>query len=135
MLLESNGVPASCFLELQEMAVETANLTIVTPVDFSSNLKRYDLGRSYGLSTLTQDLVNRQILDFDDFHGKEREESLMGFLRRIAGFARCHILRDLKHHARIPVPGSYTLAGVADEHSYLEEGEVYSELNIPSHPP
>ena len=34
------------------------------------------------------------------------------------------LFRDLKHRARIPVPG-WTLVGVADIHSYLNEGEVF----------
>ncbi|KAI0757093.1 RdRP-domain-containing protein [Daedaleopsis nitida] len=42
-------------------------------------------------------------------------------------FAVNHVLRELKHHARIPVPGdeSWTLVGVADVHGYLNEGEVF----------
>ncbi|POV96410.1 hypothetical protein PSHT_15155 [Puccinia striiformis] len=35
-------------------------------------------------------------------------------------------LRDLKYRARIPLEGSYTLVGVADEESRLQEGEIYA---------
>jgi hypothetical protein len=46
-------------------------------------------------------------------------------------FSIHHILRDLKHHARIPVPEGYTLVGVADFHGYLREGEVFACASIP----
>lgn len=40
--------------------------------------------------------------------------------------ATIHVLRDLKHRARIPVPGSVTLVGVADEWGLLREGQIYA---------
>jgi hypothetical protein len=36
-----------------------------------------------------------------------------------------HVLRELKHRARIPVPGSWTLVGIADIHDFLKEGEIF----------
>ena len=35
-------------------------------------------------------------------------------------------LRELKHHARIPVPDGWTLVGAADVHGYLQEGEIFA---------
>lgn len=40
------------------------------------------------------------------------------------------VLRDIKHNARIPVPNSWNLVGVADETGLLKEGEVYGKLII-----
>lgn len=48
------------------------------------------------------------------------------FFHRVLNAAIFHILRDLKYHARIPVPGGYTLVGVADPYGYLEEGQVFA---------
>ena len=44
------------------------------------------------------------------------------------------VLRELKHHARIPVPGpeSWTLVGVADIHGQLEEGEIFACIDSPN---
>ena len=50
-------------------------------------------------------------------------------------FAVNHVLRDLKYHARIPVPGpdSWTLVGVADVHKYLREGQVFVCVDSQQH--
>ncbi|KAJ7456436.1 RdRP-domain-containing protein [Mycena latifolia] len=43
-------------------------------------------------------------------------------------YATTHILREIKHRAHIPVPGSYTLIGVSDEWDCLDEGEIYATV-------
>lgn len=48
------------------------------------------------------------------------------FIRQMLSFAVYHVLRDLKYHARIPVPGGWTLVGVADVHGYLKAHEVFA---------
>ena len=47
------------------------------------------------------------------------------FYERLMDSAINHVLRDLKHQARIPFPGQ-TLVGVADVHQCLEENEVFA---------
>ena len=37
-----------------------------------------------------------------------------------------HVLRDLKQHARIPVPGACTLVGIADVHRQLKHDEIFA---------
>ena len=56
------------------------------------------------------------------------------FWRQAMDFAINHVLRELKHHARIPVPGpeSWTLVGVADIHGQLEEGEIFACIDSPN---
>lgn len=55
------------------------------------------------------------------------------FWRHMMSFAINHVLRELKHHARIPVPGpeSWTLVGVADTHGFLKEGEIFVCVDSP----
>lgn len=48
------------------------------------------------------------------------------FPHRVVAYAVNHVLRELKHHARIPVPESWTLVGIADIHNVLEEGQVFA---------
>ncbi|KAM0751510.1 RdRP-domain-containing protein [Meredithblackwellia eburnea MCA 4105] len=50
------------------------------------------------------------------------------FLRTCVEVAVTLGLRDIKHKARIPLPGSYTLVGIADEDGVLEEGEIYAAI-------
>ncbi len=52
------------------------------------------------------------------------------FYDRMVEITIYHVLRDLKHHARIPVDEGYTLVGVADIHDYLQEGEVFACVTI-----
>jgi RNA-dependent RNA polymerase len=125
MLLESNGVPKDVFLELQRRAVQEANAAMDSPADFIKVIETYSLGRSFALSSLIHQLASRGIIDFKGFKGQD--EGVPGFFQRIAKLAISHALRDLKHHARIPVPESYTLVGVADEWNCLEDGQVYGE--------
>ncbi|QRW05216.1 RNA-dependent RNA polymerase [Ceratobasidium sp. AG-Ba] len=40
--------------------------------------------------------------------------------------AETDILRELKHRARIPVPESWKLVGIADEFDYLKQSEIYA---------
>jgi RNA dependent RNA polymerase len=66
-----------------------------------------------------------------------------GFLARVRRVVMNDILRDIKYRARIPVPKSYQLVGVADEGTAykkegvknvftLEEGQIYGRPAITS---
>ena len=41
-------------------------------------------------------------------------------------FAVNHVLRDLKQRARIPIPGAWTLVGVADVHGFLQKDQIFA---------
>jgi RNA-dependent RNA polymerase len=43
-----------------------------------------------------------------------------------------HVLRDLKDHARIPIPGAWTLVRVADVHKHLKAGEIFARTKDPN---
>ncbi|EKM55555.1 uncharacterized protein PHACADRAFT_161565 [Phanerochaete carnosa HHB-10118-sp] len=75
----------------------------------------YGLGTAFKLSSIFLDLAK---------FGSEAIED--PFLLQCLKFGIYHILRDLKYHARIPVPKGYSLVGVADIHGYLKEGEIFA---------
>ncbi|KAG9048828.1 hypothetical protein FS837_011911 [Tulasnella sp. UAMH 9824] len=52
------------------------------------------------------------------------------FLNRSIRFARNHVLREMKHRARIPVKGSYTLVGVADFTGYLPPNTIFACVQL-----
>jgi RNA-dependent RNA polymerase len=53
------------------------------------------------------------------------------FFQQSLEFAIHHVLRELKQHARIPIPGGWTLVGVADVHGFLREGEIFASFKHP----
>lgn len=130
MLLETNGIERDAFLKLQRAAVQEANIITDTPSDFAKLVSFYSLGGSFSLVFLLRQLEKRKIFDFSRF--KEHNDGILGFLQRLALLSKGHILRELKHHARIPVPDSWTLVGVADEWDGLDEGEIYVNVNEPN---
>ncbi len=114
MILEDRGVDKGAFLTLQERAVTD----VVTAVDSVEEtvllLKTHSLGMSYGLPWILQCLRAARM----------GMESLQGtFLHSLIAYAQNHVLRDMKHNARIPIPDSYLLVGIADEGpAYEKEG-------------
>ena len=116
MLLEGLGVPYDIFESLQDDAVQDAQESTSSLEKSARLLEAYGLGASYritstmlgldrlGVGPLTEDIFWQQMMDF----------------------AVNHVLRELKHHARIPVPHGWTLVGVADVHGYLQEGEIFA---------
>ncbi|OCB86097.1 RdRP-domain-containing protein [Sanghuangporus baumii] len=114
MLLEGLGVSGHIFLELQKQALQNIKDATGSLETISTVFENYGLGQSFRLTSCLQKLAGLRPgwMPCDAFYNK---------VTRVAIF---HILRDLKHRARIPVPG-WTLVGVADVHSYLKEGEVF----------
>ena len=116
MILEGLGVGYEVFKRLQDAAVQDVNDATKSLENALKTLDQFGLGSSYRLSST---LVHLAKLDITP--------SIMGdFYDRVIEITIHHILRDLKHHARIPVDEGYTLVGVADVHSYLEEDEVFA---------
>ncbi|KAI1797788.1 RdRP-domain-containing protein [Ganoderma leucocontextum] len=124
MLLEGLGVPYESFKKLQDDAVRDAQQSVASLSRSGRLLEIHGLGVSFrlpsamlGLSKLGLGPLNHDV-----------------FWRQTMDFAINHVLRELKHRARIPVPGpeSWTLVGVADVHGYLQPGEVFVCIDSPS---
>ncbi|KAH9843166.1 RdRP-domain-containing protein [Rhodofomes roseus] len=125
-LLEDRGVEKPVFVTLQErtkMEIHTASDSMER---FVGLLKAHKLGTSFGL-----DFIVRGLRSIGMGFKHERNVKVLQdpFIDRLIHFAKNHVLRDVKHGARIPIPDSHLLVGVADEGpAYEQEGvnNVYS---------
>jgi RNA-dependent RNA polymerase len=121
MLLEGLGIPYDVFQTLQDAAVQDVSEAAGSLEKAAKTIDQFGLATSYRLSSTLQHLAKLGLTPSD----------LGDFYDQMLTFAVHHILRDLKHHARIPVHEGYTLVGVADIHRYLREGEVFACVTIP----
>ncbi len=120
MLLEGLGVPSDVFLELQRMAVNETKAAAEDISSASRLLATYGLGTSFRVPSVWNSLHKMGLSIASAGLGEDL------FTMRILDYSVNHVLRELKHHARIPVPGSWTLVGVADVHNVLKEGEIFA---------
>jgi len=116
MLLEGLGVPYGVFEKFQDEAVQTTRKAASSLKEAASLLECHGLGTSYRLPWILNHLEKLSLnsIPDDDFY----KEMLKN--------ATHHVLRDLKNHSRIPVPGAWTLVGVADTHRYLQENQIFT---------
>jgi len=121
MILEGLGVRYSVFQKLQDAAVRDIDRMTESFSHAARTMEQFGLGGSYRLPSVLQHLYKLGVLPPEDDT----------FYYNLLKFSRHHILRDLKHHARIPVPNGYTLVGVADIHGYLAEDEIFACIEIP----
>lgn len=133
MILEDLGVEKGVFLKLQERAkteIYTASDSLTQAVNL---LKAHALGPSFKLSFILQCL---KTIGMGMRHERNVQVLQDPFLDRLLQYGKNHILRSIKHDARIPIPDSYLLVGVADEgpayeaEGYknvykLDEGHIY----------
>ncbi|KAI0253582.1 RNA dependent RNA polymerase-domain-containing protein [Lactifluus subvellereus] len=121
MALENLGVNKKAFMDLQNEAKRRIYLASDSLKIFADLLRSHGgLGGEFRLAFILEQLVKLG-LDFKDYLDKEAIRS--AFLGRLVRDAMNHALREVKFKARIPVPHSYQLVGVADEgHAYIKEG-------------
>ncbi|KAI0094703.1 RNA dependent RNA polymerase-domain-containing protein [Irpex rosettiformis] len=115
MVLEALGVRYEVFKELQRNAVAHAQRAVESLENSGRLLEAYGLGASFKFTSVMLNLHKLGLGPLDD----------NTFWRRSMDFAINHVLRELKHHARIPVPNAWNLVGIADVHSWLGENEVF----------
>jgi len=126
MALEGRGVKKDTFIALQEKAKENIYLSEDSFTQFSALLKKHRLGSKFHLASILEQLYKLG-LDFKDKEDKKPIKS--EFLERLLRFSMNHALREVKFKARIPVPESYQLVGVADEgRAYIAEGAKESDV-------
>jgi RNA-dependent RNA polymerase len=117
MALDNRGVSKDAFLELQENAKRDIYLARDSLDKFKILLARHNLGGKFCLPFILEQL-NKLGLDLKDNAKKKAIRS--AFFERLLRYAMNHSLREVKFKARIPIPESYQLVGVADE------GRAYS---------
>ncbi|KAI0362487.1 RdRP-domain-containing protein [Trametes cingulata] len=121
MILEDRGVDQKVFLRLQELAAAKITTASDSVADTVMLFKAHNLGQSFSVPYILQGLRAVGL-------GMRPEDAPAGsldgtFLQSLVIFAQHHVLRDIKHGARIPIPDSYLLVGVADEGpAYIREG-------------
>jgi RNA-dependent RNA polymerase len=79
---------------------------------FRAILRQHSLGIEFRVNKV-MDHLNKLGLDLTD----QNNATVINdpFLARLRRVVMNHVLRDIKHKGRIPVPKSYQLVGVADE--------------------
>ncbi|KAL5640970.1 hypothetical protein ACGC1H_001445 [Rhizoctonia solani] len=123
MLLDTgNQVPVQAFIDLQRKAVKETKAALLTLQSAARTLETYGLGDSFKVPSLLSRLHKLEV--------EHRHIESLG-LRTVLKDAETDILRDLKHHARIPIPGSWKLVGIADEFDYLEPRQIYGQCSFP----
>lgn len=114
MILEGLGVDYQVFKNFQDEAVRKAQNSKANFKRAGHLLESSGLGTSFRLPSIMHRLHELGVPMQED-----------PFYDQLMKFAIHHVLRELKYHARIPVPG-YTLVGVADVHGWLEADEVFA---------
>ncbi|GJE90831.1 RNA dependent RNA polymerase [Phanerochaete sordida] len=103
-------------LEKLQDAVIQDTINATTSLSTASRLlEPHGLGTGFKVSSVFASLAKLQLEGIPD-----------PFFYQVLKAAIYHILRDLKYHARIPVPDGYTLVGVADPYDCLAAGEVFA---------
>ncbi|KAJ7217191.1 RNA dependent RNA polymerase-domain-containing protein [Mycena pura] len=112
MALEDRGVRQAAFLKLQDLVVADARTIDDSISQFRSVLRDHSLGNPFRLSFLLEKLEKLGL----DLRAKQRTPGIDNeFLRQLRQVAMNDVLREIKHSARIPIPESHLLVGVADE--------------------
>ncbi|KAI0284919.1 RNA dependent RNA polymerase-domain-containing protein [Russula brevipes] len=118
--LEDLGVKTSAFTDLQDAVKRRVYTTRDSLEGLPGLLKSYGIGEPFHLAFILNHLTKLGLGPKDTFDTRAFRN---GFLGRLLRDSTHHVLRELKYHARIPVPGSYQLVGVADEgQGYIREG-------------
>lgn len=137
MLLEDLGTRKEGFLKLQEIAIAEAKTIDNGMGQFRTFMSGHGLGNPFRVQSLLQRLDG---LDLDINPVSKTASIDTPFLRLLRSVAIYDTLRDVKHSARIPIPDSYLLVGIADEGvAYqnagykdvftLQEGQIYGMPN------
>jgi RNA-dependent RNA polymerase len=118
MLLEDLGVHKDEFLSLQRQEIADAYTIDASLKQFLRFVSGHNLGKPFRLPYLLRQLQNLGL----DISADASDTSIdTPFLRLLRGVAINDVLRDIKHSARIRIPESYLLVGIADEGPFYEE--------------
>ncbi|KAF9236238.1 RNA dependent RNA polymerase-domain-containing protein [Melanogaster broomeanus] len=120
MVLEDRGVPKEVFLKLQELVIAKARMAHDSATRFVELLEAHHLCFNYRLGAILRKL-NSLGLELKPNHMQRPLDT--PFFAQLRWCAVNHVLRAVKYEARIPIPDSHMLLGVADEGpAYVEKG-------------
>ena len=128
MALEDRGVDKEIFIDLQEKAKADIYLASDSLEGFSELLMKHNLGGKFHLASILRQL-SKLGLDFKGNNERKKKAIGSAFVEHLLRFSMNHSLREVKFKARIPVPNSYQLVGVADEgQAYIKEGAKQDDV-------
>jgi RNA-dependent RNA polymerase len=120
MVLEDRGVKKETLIDLQDAKKALIYLSRDSLENFIDLLKSESLGGKFHLPFILEQL---SVLGLDFKDSRDKKAIGSAFFGRLLRFSMSHSLRQMKFKARIPVPRSYQLVGVADEgQAYINEG-------------
>lgn len=112
MILEDRRIPSEVFLQIQNDAVQDVKQAQESIKNARFLLNAHGLGFGFRLSFLLEKLGSLGLeLKSEDPKLNLDNKFMLNSLR----FAEFHVIRDIKHRARIPIKDSHVLVGVADE--------------------
>ncbi|KAF9056326.1 RNA-directed RNA polymerase 2 [Panaeolus papilionaceus] len=120
MLMEGLGVPYSTFKTYQDRAVEQTRNATRSLEEAADLMASYGLGTAYRIPSILHHLA-KQPMYLESLPNNQ-------FYQKMLTFSVNHALRMLKNKASIPIPGAWTLVGVADVHSYLKPNEIFAHV-------
>lgn len=128
MLLEDLGTRKEAFVKLQDIAVADAR-TIDGGIDeLWRFISGHGLGNPFRLKWILQRFRDLGL----DIRSSSKGQSIdTPFLRLLRSVAINDVLRDIKHSARIPIPESYLLVGIADEGVAYEKAGYQNVYTLP----
>jgi len=109
-------------MDLQSAAVTDVQTARNSLYNFASFLDGHALGRSYFLSYVIRSLDS---IGCELEHHDPTRAVGGPFVMGLIDTGILSVLRGIKHNARIPVPKSWNLVGVADETDELAPGQIY----------
>ncbi|KAF8151715.1 RNA dependent RNA polymerase-domain-containing protein [Crassisporium funariophilum] len=144
MLLEDVGVRIESFVALQDVAVADAKTIDESIAQFTDLMRTHNLGSTYRLSHILKRLKEKYNMELRST-GQSEIAMDNPFLRQVRQVAMTDILRSIKHDARLYVPESHLLVGIADEGPAYEaagyknvytlgETEIYACIQKPGDP-
>ncbi|KAK0434561.1 RdRP-domain-containing protein [Armillaria borealis] len=129
-LLEHHEVPHKSFKDLQDRAINEVRQIKKSLDAAATTFTHHGLGASFHLESLFRNMARSLQAELSEDLDSESGVHY-GLLKTVIAYGATHILREIKHRARIRVPGSYTLIGVSDEWDCLDEGQVYVTIFDP----
>jgi len=129
MILEDQGVKIQAFTGLHKRAVAEVCTIHDSCERFRSVLDEHGLGVKYSLSHLLKRIEEDLGVGLISANGSAGFDT--AFLRQIRDVSMIHVLRDIKFNARILIPNSYHLVGVADEGPTYEAAGQENVFTLP----
>jgi RNA-dependent RNA polymerase len=126
MILEDRGVSRDIFLELLHRAEADAKLIDSSLSACCKIITSHSFGNAFHFPWILEQLEKRNG-DFAEPASKSHKKTNIDsqFLQGLRNVSRMQVLKEIKHEARIPIPESYLLAGVADEGpAYVDNPDI-----------